>query len=206
MPRQILVMLALVSAIAIAPVSATTLSGTVTYVDQTDRRCLSRRCRTARPPRLPPGGNVWTYGTVDSVSGTYEIPGLTEGQWFVRIIFGTEDFGTRVQPKGGEVTGFDYIDIGTEPEAELDLGALYAYRITQPYAGVWPGLIGSCPYGPAQPAEFTLRVGARPARPCAMTSGSTAGAVTAVWRPSSLKPAAPRYRSSREPSPVRSTW
>ena len=155
MPRQILVMLALASAIAIAPASATTLSGTVTYADQTIGSTFPEMSY-GQAGAIATGSNQWTYGTVDSVSGTYEIPGLTEGQWFVRVIFGTEDFGTRVQPEGGEVTGFDYIDIETDPESELDLGALYAYRITQPFAGVWPGTIASCPYGPALLAEFTF--------------------------------------------------
>lgn len=155
MPRQILALLAIVSTIVVGSVSATTLSGTVTYVDQPIATTFPGLTH-GQAAAIATGGSEWTYGTVDSVSGTYEIPGLTDGQWFVRVIFGEEDFGTRVQPEGGEVTGFDYIDIGTDPEPVLDLDGLYAYRITQPYSGTWPGQVAVCPYGPAVPSEFTF--------------------------------------------------
>ena len=146
---------ALAMAFVASPAPATTISGTVTYDDLPIATTFPQLTH-GQAVAFNTGGGGWTYGTADPATGTYEIADLTEGQWFVRVLFGTEDLGTRILPEAGEVTGFDYIDIGTDPEAALDLAGLYAYRITQPFAGAWPGDIGGCPYGPALPAEFTF--------------------------------------------------
>jgi hypothetical protein len=158
MPRQIpsLVVCALTVALAASPALATTLSGTVTYDDLPIATTFPEMSHVSAAA-YDTATNEWSFfGTVDPAAGTYEIAGLTEGLWYVRVLFGTQDFGTRVLVESGEIVGEDYITIGTDPEATLDLEGRFAYRITQPFDGLWPGSLAVCPYGPELPMEFTF--------------------------------------------------
>ena len=155
MSRNILVSCVFALAAVAAPLSATTLNGTLTYAGQPIGTVFSN-LSYGRAAAIHTETGEWRFGTADPVTWTYQIPDLSTGSWSVRVFFGPEDIGGRVLPHAGEVGARETIDIGSGPTVNRDFEARYAYRFTQPYNGVWPGTIGSCPSGSPMPAEVTF--------------------------------------------------
>ena len=137
------------------PTSAATLSGSFSYDGQPVSSVFPGYTH-GFAAAISTTGSQWTYGTVDLVTGTYQIGDLDEATYFVRVLVGPEDFDGRLQVHSGELTGFDYVEVGSDPQATLDLALGFAYRITQPYSGLWPGSVTECPYGPATADGFTF--------------------------------------------------
>lgn len=98
----------------------------------------------------------WSDGTVDPMTGTYQVSDLTAGDYFIRLLVGPEDFNGRESVAPEELTGWDNTTVADGAQVTFDLALLYATRITQPFDGHWPGPIGTCPYGPEAPDEFTF--------------------------------------------------
>jgi hypothetical protein len=144
-----------VLACAAAPLSATTLSGSVTYAGQPITSVFSD-LSYGRAAAVSSETSEWRFGTADPLTGTYQIPDLSQGRWSVRVFFGPNDIGDRVLPQPGEVAYWQSTDIPAGATVNLDLEAKYAYRFTQPYGDVWPGSVSSCPPGGSLPAAVTF--------------------------------------------------
>jgi hypothetical protein len=135
--------------------SAATLSGSFTY-DGLPVGSVFPDYDHGQIGVLNTGSQEWTFGTVDFVTGTYQVADLADGTYFVRLLVGPEDFAGRQQLAVEELTDWENFTIDGETQITLDFGLMYGYRITQPYSDFWPGPIGSCPYGPEVPTEFTF--------------------------------------------------
>jgi len=139
-----------------AAAAATTLEGTVTYGDLPLGDTF---------PGLTHGvaaaydnsTDQWVYGTADPATGTYRIDGLTNRQWFVRVLFGNRE-STSLLPMSGDVTGYDTVTVTDQQTITLDLEGWLAYHVLQPLDSThtWQGSITQCPLGPGIASTFTL--------------------------------------------------
>lgn len=141
--------------IAAGPAVATTVTGTLAYDGQPVSTVFPGHTESL-VGAYDTAAAEWFYGTVDLVSGTYQIPDLEAGNWFVRIMVGPVDFGNRMNVYSGELTDYNWIAINNESQLTLDFALRVAYQITQPYRNDWPGSVVECPRGSMLPAEFTF--------------------------------------------------
>lgn len=155
MLRRMTPLFLFVTAAITIPAMATDLSGTVTYAGGPIAQTFPS-FSYGRAAAINTTTREWAYGTVDAATGTYQISGLEDGPWYLRVLFGSENFADRVQVQPGELIASATFDVAGEPTVMLDLEARYGYQFTQPYSGVWPGEISTCPAGAPLPAEVTF--------------------------------------------------
>jgi hypothetical protein len=155
MLRHFVALSAVTIVLSAGPVAAATLTGSFSYDGQPVSEVLPGLTHGIAAAVNNDTSEI-VFGAADPASGTYEIGDLTAGQWFVRVLLSDQEIGNRILVRGGEATGFDYAEVADETTVTLDLELRYAYRITQPFAGAWPGSVAECPYGAGLPAQFTF--------------------------------------------------
>ncbi len=145
------VVMAIASAIA-----ATTLEGTVTYDGDPLAATFPGLTHGLAAAHNSATGQ-WTYGTADPATGTYQIDGLTNGDWFVRVNFSTEEI-IGVLPLSGMVATYSNLTVAGEQTISHDFEGWLVYRIVQPFDSTqpWQGQVAGCPLGSGVATDFTF--------------------------------------------------
>ena len=85
MSRVVHVLCLLSLLVLAAPSSATTLSGTFDYAGQPVSSVFPEHTH-GLAAAYNNSTSEWVYGTINPVAGTYQIPNLTSGSWFIRLL------------------------------------------------------------------------------------------------------------------------